>query len=116
MDWFTSLKMPGENSRAASDNRSYMMHTNFGATQYAQQSMLTELGGKRFIVITICLPDSLVKNSSKAENEDTDPIASLVTALMACLERLEENDFVCFNMGNSQVKLFNDHQTFMENW
>ena len=68
MHWFTALKIPGENSRAFSDSKSYMMHTNMGANQYAQQSMLTELGGKRFIVITICLPDSVIKNSGKVEN------------------------------------------------
>lgn len=86
-----------------------------GGSQFAETSMLTELGGKRFIVITICLPDSLIEKG-KEITEDMDPVDNLVSALLACLERLEATDYVCFNMGNSQVKLFNDHQNFMENW
>lgn len=37
-------------------------------------------------------------------------------ALEQGLRRLEPNDYVCFNIGNSQLKLFNDKQANLEPW
>ena len=40
----------------------------------------------------------------------------MLDALIAAVSELKPDDFVCFNIGNSSLKLFNDNQALMESW
>lgn len=61
---------------------------------------------KRFIVMTLCVP--LDSDMNKAEDSG---VEALIGAACENLEKLDQNrDFVCFNIGNTSVRLLSDHQ------
>ena len=52
-------------------------------------------------MVTVCIPESLKGDTVKCE--------ALINAIDQFLKRLDENDFVCINLGNSELRLFGDH-------
>ena len=85
VDWFSAVK-PGAFAPNIDDS---------------QNATIAELGGKRFIVVTVCIPESLKGDTVKCEE--------LINAIDQFLKRLDETDFVCINLGNSELRLFGDH-------
>lgn len=68
------------------------------------------IGSSRFIVISIAVPDSLMDKS------DASAIIKLKDGLLSSLAKLHSDDFVCFNLGNSYFKMFNDYQRNLQEW
>lgn len=62
---------------------------------------------RRFIVFSICASDDLIIEDYNGLN--IQPVTALMEALLASLEMLNGNDYVCFNVCNSSLKLFNDN-------
>lgn len=68
----------------------------------------SEKSYRRFIVFSICASDDLIIEDMNGLN--IQPVTALIEALLASLEMLSANDFVCINIGNSSLRLFNDNQ------
>ena len=49
-------------------------------------------------------------------NKDLVALTTLQDALFGCLDQLDPTDYVCFNFGNTHIKLFNDYQFNMNEW
>ena len=62
----------------------------------------------RFFVFSLCLSDDLIISDSN-KDLNIEPITSLLSALTAAVDLLSPSDFVCFNIANTSVKLFNDN-------
>lgn len=64
-------------------------------------SVLMELGGNRFVVITICLDSQTLTDAKVAQ--------TLIEAISDFCDLFEPTDYFCFNMGNSLNKLMGDN-------
>jgi hypothetical protein len=47
---------------------------------------------------------------------DHEAITEMVNGIKSAINTLRGNDYVCVNMGSSQLKLFCDDQSHMEPW
>lgn len=69
-----------------------------------RDSTLSGFGyNNRYIVFTICVSDNLIN-----EENGNQQVTALFDALIACVEKFNVNNHVCFNIANSSLKLFND--------
>ena len=62
----------------------------------------------------MCVSNDLLIEDQNGLNAEG--VSALLEALLACVNMLGPNDYVCFNIANSSLKLFNDHQAQMERW
>ena len=61
--------------------------------------------------------DSRATDASQAAVAGVDDFDQLLDALAEVILQLDpNNDYVCFNVGNSQIKMFNDAQAEMDSW
>jgi len=58
--------------------------------------------------------DNIIANEESGQNSNA--ISSLIDGMIASLSDLNSTDYVCFNIGNSSLKLFSDHQAKMQSW
>ena len=83
----------------ASDKR-YSLNKN--SDEREQQLLQT----KRYIVFTVCLPESII--GSGDSEEALHPFNELVDKLRFAYDSLQLDDLVFLNVGNTQLKLFGD--------
>lgn len=67
-----------------------------------------EIEGNRYIVFSFVLTENLVINDEEGYNNDA--LTGLADSLNKALSKLRPDDYVCFNIANAQVKLFDDFQ------
>lgn len=84
VNWFSSYK--GGTGEMSSD----LVDEDEGEEE---EGRLQQLGGKRFIVFSICLPDDITKDISDYE--------SIIAAVSEAVKLLNKEDYLFINMGNS---------------
>lgn len=97
-------------------NESRQSYTSELQETLIQEEMPTNesLPYQRYIVFSICVSDDLMIEDINGLN--IKPVQALFEALLESMDNLRPEDYVCFNIANSSLKLFNDCQARMESW
>lgn len=114
IDWFNGKRVT-KHDQALGFNASNLNSSGFGeleeslleSAQIRNSELNDNKNCKRFFVFSICpSDDQIIEDSNKGLN--IEPIKSLFEAIMISAEMLRPDDYVCFNIANSSIKLFSD--------